>query len=85
MEAADVEQSVKLVDLRNVCAGQVPLCVDRAQRHRQKAKQFAEYDYGLAEYGLSRGSTLLIWGIELGFCKNVGTRGSNARRLLLQK
>ena len=66
-----------------VCAGQVPRCVDCAQRHREKAKQFTEEDYGLAEYDLSRGSTLLIRGIEFGFCKNVATHGANAGRLLL--
>ena len=64
MEAADVEQSVKYhtlaVDLRNACAGQVPRCVDCAQRHHEKTKQFAEEDYCLAEYDQSRGSTLLI-------------------------
>ena len=68
-----------------VCAGQVPRCVDCAQRHREKARQFAEEDYGLAEYDLSRGSTLLIRGMELGFCKDFEANGLNARRLLLQK
>eukprot|EP00435_Cladocopium_sp_Y103_P066037 s412_g28.t1 len=78
------ENKTLSVNLRWLAAGLLPPSVPCAKRNAVKAKQHASVDYGMDTYDLSYGSTLLIRGFEMGFCKEMRTDESNARRLLLQ-